>query len=107
MRHPRRSVRSGSSCTGRMRGKASNILTTKLLSVGLRLWAAGCGLALVGMLVMPALYGQQDKDASLIPPASRKSAPSFELVTQVGNTMAPCVVIGERAGEILKAAYKV
>jgi choline dehydrogenase len=24
-----------------------------------------------------------------------------------GNTMAPCVVIGERAGEILKAEHKV
>jgi choline dehydrogenase len=24
-----------------------------------------------------------------------------------GNTMAPCVVIGERAGEILKARYKI
>ncbi len=23
-----------------------------------------------------------------------------------GNTMAPCIVIGERAGEILKAHYK-
>jgi choline dehydrogenase len=23
-----------------------------------------------------------------------------------GNTMAPCVIIGERAGEILKAEYK-
>jgi len=24
-----------------------------------------------------------------------------------GNTMAPCVIIGERAGEILKAEYKI
>ena len=24
-----------------------------------------------------------------------------------GNTMAPCVIIGERAGEILKASHKI
>jgi choline dehydrogenase len=24
-----------------------------------------------------------------------------------GNTMAPCVIIGERAGEMLKAEYKI
>jgi choline dehydrogenase len=24
-----------------------------------------------------------------------------------GNTMAPCIIIGERAGEILRASYKI
>jgi choline dehydrogenase-like flavoprotein len=31
--------------------------------------------------------------------------PSCRALT-TGNTMAPCIVIGERAGEILRAAYK-
>jgi peroxiredoxin len=39
------------------------------------------------MSVMPTLYGQQDKHASLIPPASRKSAPAFELMTEDGKKM--------------------
>jgi peroxiredoxin len=64
-----------------------SIITSKLSSVGLRLWGAGCGLAFVGMSVMPTLYGQQDKHASLIPPASRKSAPAFELMTEDGKKM--------------------
>jgi peroxiredoxin len=36
---------------------------------------------------MPALYGQQDVHASLTPPAGRKTAPAFELVTQDGKKM--------------------
>ncbi len=68
-----------------MRSKASGIITTKLFSVGLRLWAAGLVLAFVGVSVSPALYAQQDKHASLLPPASRKSAPAFDLMTQDGK----------------------
>jgi peroxiredoxin len=70
-----------------MWSKSPIIITSKLFSVGLRLWVAGCGLAFVGMSVMPTLYGQQDKHASLIPPASRKSAPAFELMTEDGKKM--------------------
>jgi peroxiredoxin len=72
---------------GSMWSKSPSIMTSKLSSVGLRLWVAGCGLAFVGMAVMPTLYGQQDKHASLIPSASRKSAPAFELMTEDGKKM--------------------
>jgi peroxiredoxin len=67
--------------------KSPNIITTKLFSVGLRLRVAGCALAFVSACVMPALYCQQNKHASLIQPASRKSAPTFELMTQDGKKM--------------------
>lgn len=70
-----------------MRSKVPGIITAKHFSVGLRLWVAGCGLALVGLSVVPALYGQQDKHASLIQPASRKPAPAFELMTEDGKKM--------------------
>lgn len=68
-----------------MRSKLPNILTTKRFSVGLRLCAAGCGLALVGASVMPTLYAQQDKYTPLIRAASRKQAPPFELMSQDGK----------------------
>jgi peroxiredoxin len=70
-----------------MWSKSPSIITSKLFSVGLKLGVAGCGLAFVGMSVMPTLYGQQDKRASLVPPASRKSAPAFELMTEDGKKM--------------------
>jgi peroxiredoxin len=39
----------------------------------------------VWMCIAPALFGQQDVHATLIPAANRKSAPAFQLVTQDGN----------------------
>ena len=71
-----------------MARKASSIITSKLFRARLSLRAVGCGLAFVAMcFTAPALYAQQDVHASLIPPASRKSAPAFELVNQDGKTM--------------------
>jgi peroxiredoxin len=35
--------------------------------------------------ITPALFGQQDAHAGLIPPANRKAAPAFQLVTQDGT----------------------
>jgi hypothetical protein len=67
--------------------EATSIITTKLVRAGLSPRAVCCGLAFVGMCIMPALYGQQDIHASLTPPAGRKSAPAFELVTQDGKKM--------------------
>jgi len=69
-----------------MRNKASSIVTTKFFGARLRLWIAGCGVAFIGMFAIPALHGQQDKRASLIPPANRKPAPSFALTTEDGKT---------------------
>jgi thiol-disulfide isomerase/thioredoxin len=37
--------------------------------------------------ITPALFGQQDVHAALIPPANRKSAPAFQLVTEDGTKM--------------------
>jgi peroxiredoxin len=41
----------------------------------------------VEICIAPALHGQQDVHATLIPPASRKSTPAFELVNQDGKKM--------------------
>lgn len=70
-----------------MRSESPSIITSKLFRARLSLRAVGCGLAFVAMCFTPALYGQQDIHASLIPPASRKSAPAFELVNQDGKKM--------------------
>jgi peroxiredoxin len=67
--------------------EATSIIMTKLVRAGLCPRAVCCVLAFVGMCIMPALYGQQDVHASLIPPAGRKSAPAFELATQDGKKM--------------------
>jgi len=48
---------------------------------------AGFIVVFVWMCITPALFGQQDVHAALIPPASRKSAPSFQLVSQDGTKM--------------------
>jgi peroxiredoxin len=37
--------------------------------------------------IAPALFGQQDVHAALTPPANRKAAPAFQLVTQDGTKM--------------------
>ncbi|MBB5058028.1 peroxiredoxin [Granulicella aggregans] len=52
-----------------------------------RLWVAACGLAVVIASVTPALYGQQDKHASLTAPESRRPAPAFELISEDGKKM--------------------
>ena len=67
--------------------EATSIITTKLVREGLSARVVCCVLAFVGMFNMPVLYGQQDVHASLIPPAGRKSAPAFELVSQDGKKM--------------------
>src|ERR1700722_12322081 len=37
--------------------------------------------------ITPILFAQQDVHAALIPPAGRKSAPAFQLVTEDGSKM--------------------
>ena len=61
--------------------ETTSIITTKLVRALLSPRAVCCVLAFVGMCNMPVLYGQQNVQASLIPPAGRKSAPAFELAT--------------------------
>lgn len=63
-----------------MGSKAPSIIALKFFRTLLNLMAVGCVLCIV-----PALYGQQDIHASLIPPASRKLAPNFELANQDGK----------------------
>ena len=65
--------------------EASSIFTSKLFGARLSLRAVSCVLTFVGICIAPALYSQQDVHASLIPPASRKSAPAFDLVNQDGK----------------------
>ena len=48
---------------------------------------AGLIIFLVWTCITPALFGQQDVHAALIPPANRKSAPAFQLVTEDGTKM--------------------
>lgn len=48
---------------------------------------AGFIIFLVLTCITPALFGQQDVHAALIPAASRKSAPGFQLVTEDGTKM--------------------
>src|ERR1700722_4669239 len=67
--------------------EAKSIITTKLVRAVLSARAVCCVLAFAGMCMMPVLYGQQDVHAALTPPAGRKSAPAFELVTQDGKKM--------------------
>src|SRR5579859_3679476 len=57
-----------------------------------RIWRApgytrrsGFILFLVWTCIVPALFGQQDVHAALIPPANRKAAPAFQLVTADGT----------------------
>jgi peroxiredoxin len=44
-------------------------------------------IVLVWTCITPALFAQQDVHAALIPPANRKSAPAFQLVTEDGTKM--------------------
>jgi peroxiredoxin len=44
-------------------------------------------MALVWTCITPALFGQQDVHAAPTPPANRKSAPGFQLVTADGTKM--------------------
>ena len=46
---------------------------------------AGLITFLAWVCITPALFGQQDVHAALIPPANRKSAPAFQLVTEDGT----------------------
>ena len=46
---------------------------------------AGFIIAFVSICMTPALLGQQDVHAALTPPANRKPAPAFQLVTQDGT----------------------
>jgi cytochrome oxidase Cu insertion factor (SCO1/SenC/PrrC family) len=48
---------------------------------------AGFIIFLVWTCITPVLFGQQDVHAALIPPANRKSAPPFQLVTGDGTKM--------------------
>src|SRR6202000_1934701 len=48
---------------------------------------AGLIIFLVWTCITPVLFGQQDVHAALIPPANRKSAPAFQLVTEDGKKM--------------------
>ena len=70
-----------------MGSEATSIITAKLVRAVLSPRAVCYVLAFAGMCMMPVLYGQQDVHASLIPPAGRKSAPAFELVSQDGKKM--------------------
>jgi peroxiredoxin len=45
---------------------------------------AGFVIAFVWTCITPALFGQHDVHAALIPAANRKPAPSFQLVTETG-----------------------
>jgi peroxiredoxin len=42
-------------------------------------------IALVGMCITPALFGQQDVHATLTPSANRNPAPAFQLMTEDGT----------------------
>jgi peroxiredoxin len=42
-------------------------------------------MVLISACIMPALFGQQDVHAALIPPANRKAAPAFQLATEDGT----------------------
>ena len=70
-------------------------MQTKFLSItpirdGLKLVrkSAGSLIVFVGMFMLtPAFVGQQDSHGTPIPPASRKQAPDFQLVTADGTKM--------------------
>lgn len=70
---------------------------SKYFRAGLSFRTIVCALAFVGMCIIPALYAQQNVHASLIPPASRKSAPAFELVNQDGKK----IRISDYRGKVL------
>ena len=48
---------------------------------------AGFAIVLVWTCITPALFGQQDVHAALIPSANRKPAPTFQLVTDAGTKL--------------------
>jgi peroxiredoxin len=62
-------------------------IMTKVATAGRALGIAGFFAAFAGIVMMPALYGQQDVHAALILPANRKAAPAFDLVNQDGKKM--------------------
>jgi hypothetical protein len=53
------------------------------------------------------MFGGETNVSSLIDQASKSCSRWIDhAAATTGNTMAPCVIIGERAGEILKADHK-
>jgi peroxiredoxin len=69
-----------------MQSKAMTI-TSKLGGSRPAHMIAGLVIFLVWTSITPALFGQQDVHAALLPSANRKSAPAFELVTENGTKM--------------------
>jgi peroxiredoxin len=69
-----------------MRSKAPNF-TPKRTRSKLTHNIAGFVLAFVWTWITPAVFGQEDVHAALIPSANRKPAPAFQLVTEAGTKM--------------------
>ena len=69
-----------------MRSKAPNF-TPKRTRPKLTHNIAGFVLVFVWTWITPAVFGQQDVHAALIPSANRKPAPAFQLVTEAGTKM--------------------
>jgi len=69
-----------------MQSKAPNF-TPKRAGSKLTHKIAGFVIVFVWTCITPALFGQQDVHAALIPPANRKPAPAFQLVTEDGTKM--------------------
>jgi peroxiredoxin len=67
-----------------MRSKAPAV-TSKLAGPQPAHKIAAFIMVLVSVCTTPALFGQQDVHAALIPPASRKAAPAFQLATEDGR----------------------
>jgi peroxiredoxin len=69
-----------------MRSKAPTF-TPKCAGSKLTHNMAGFVLVFVWTWISPALFGQQDVHAALVPPANRKPASAFQLVTEAGTKM--------------------
>ncbi len=67
-----------------MRSKSPTI-RLKLVGTKPKQKLAGFSIAFVLTCITPALFGQQDVHAALTPPANRRAAPAFQLVTQDGT----------------------
>lgn len=65
--------------------KTRGKIALKAFSSEVRLVVSAFSLLFYAFFTSPALYGQQDKHAPLTPTASRKAAPTFELVGQDGR----------------------
>jgi peroxiredoxin len=69
-----------------MKSKALNFIP-KCAGSRLTHKVAGFVIVFVWTCITPALFGQGDVHAGLIPSANRKPAPTFQLVTEAGNTL--------------------